>query len=483
MIMNRQILFLLFLIINGSIVAQNTYDNFKKYSKAELTEDLLFLKIKLVEAHPGLYWYSSESDFTEAYQEIEKSLNDNMSELQFLKLVGKLNNTIKCVHSDIRPSSNYNSFWKDSVKLIPLNIRKVKSGFIVAQNLSEHIELRFGTKIISINNTPIGEIIAQLLPYIPSDGDNLTRKYDALKRGFYRYYSYYINATSESFKLVYENENGKRLSIVVDGIKKKIFDERRISLRNLSNQSPPISSQYIDSNSTAILKVSSFRHDLMEKSDINFENYITDFFKQLKNRKTEHLIIDLRDNGGGYSEYGAILYSFLSDTSFQYCKNQIVTTNKSIEGIEYDIPETFQGFPKGIAFENGQYKWPLHSVLGWRKPSDFNFSGKVYFLINGGCASTTSEFASLARSNELGIFVGEEVGGCYAGNSGGVLGWIELPNTKLKVRIAMVKYEITMTKSINKQGVIPDFEIEYSELDITEGKDLEMEYVMKKIKN
>ena len=220
----------------------------------------------------------------------------------------------------------------------------------------------------------------------------------------------------------------------------------------------------------------------MKKNSIVFKDYISTCFKQLKETKTENLIIDLRDNGGGYSEYGAILYSFISDTSFEYCKNQIVTTNKLIKGIEYDIPETFKGFPIGIVLENGQYKWPKHSVLGWRSSAKNHFTGTLYFLINGGCASTTSEFASLAHSNGIGVFIGEEVGGCSVGNSGGVLGWFELPNTKLKVRMAMVKYEIAEGHGMNRSGVLPNFKIEYTIQDIMNNKDLEMEFALQKIK-
>ncbi len=158
------------------------------------------------------------------------------------------------------------------------------------------------------------------------------------------------------------------------------------------------------------------------------------------------------------------------------------TTNKLIEGVDYDIPETFHGYPEGIVLENGQYKWPNHSVLGWREPAALNFNGNIYFLINGGCSSTTSELASLARSNNIGTFIGEEVGGSYAGNSGGILGWFELPNTKLKVRMAMVKYEITESPVKNKQGVIPDFKVFYSIEDIIKGNDLEMALALLKIK-
>ena len=136
---------------------------------------------------------------------------------------------------------------------------KVKSDYVVYQNLSPHAELHFGTKIISINGTPIGEVVEYLMPFIPADGNNKTRKYNALKRGFYRYYSYYVNSASKTFNIVYETANGETQTAVAHGISKASFDTKRKSSEKSND--PPLSFQILDNNSTAILKVSTFRSD------------------------------------------------------------------------------------------------------------------------------------------------------------------------------------------------------------------------------
>lgn len=480
---NKLYMLTLFVLISCTdMTAQQEYDNLKKYSNEELKEDVFYLKRLLTEGHPGLYWYSSQNDFEKSFNQIVNSLNDSLTELEFLNKVALLNNVIKCSHSDIRPSNDYNDFWKDSVNLIPFNIMRVNSDYFIYQNLSDHKELHFGTKLISINDIPIEEIVKHLLPYIPSDGDNQTRKYHALKNGFYRYYSYYRNSTTKEFKIRYENEDGKSSEILTEGLKKVAFDEKRMALNQAHSKQSPIVFEVLDSNSTAVLKIRSFRSDLMEKKQIVFEDYIQECFEQIQNSKTKNLIVDLRGNGGGYSEYAAVLFSFLTDSTFQYCKKQTVTTDRLIDGIDYDIPKTFNGFPEGIIFKNGQFIYTKHSVLGWRKPSEPSFSGNVYFLIDGECSSTTSELASLAQDQNIGTFIGQEVGGCFMGNTGGVLGWFELPNSKLKVRIGMVKYEMVNSQVLNKQGVLPDFEVNYTVEDIIQGNDLEMKVAFEEIK-
>lgn len=448
-----------------------------KFSKAQLTEDVDYLREMLIKCHPGLFWHSTEAEFEKAIAALRASLTNEMTELEFLAEVAKLNSVIKCVHSDIRPSAAFNNYWKDSVLLIPINIEKVGSDFFIHQNLSDNSALKYGTKIIAINDDPIETIVEQLLPYIPADGDNQTRKFDALKRGFYRYFSYYINSKSDEFKITIENNDEKHSDINIKGLTKAEYDHTR---KTMQIDLLPVEFKMLDPL-TAVLTIRSFRSDLMEKHQIVFKDYIQECFEKLKKQNNQYLIIDLRGNGGGYSEYAAELYSYLTNTAFRYCKRQTVTTDHLIEGVEYDIPKTFAGFPEGIIKENGEFIWSNHSVLSWRQPAENHFNGKVYFLIDGGGSSTTSELASLAKSNNIGTFVGEEVGGTYVGNSGGILGWIELPNTKLRVRIAMVKYEIAGNEKSARNGVLPDLEIEYTIKEMLEGTDLEMRAVLQEI--
>jgi hypothetical protein len=60
-------------------------------------------------------------------------------------------------------------------------------------------------------------------------------------------------------------------------------------------------------------------------------------------------------------------------------------------------------------------------------------TGNLYFLINGGSASTTAEFTAVAHSNKLGIFIDTETGGAYEGGNGGSFLHFKLPNSCIAV--------------------------------------------------
>lgn len=464
---------------------QSNYTPNKKYNSKELIEDFYYLISTLHKAHPALYWHTPSLKFHALSADYMMAIRNKktLTENEFLHYAAHLNNAIRCVHSDIRPSDAFDKWWRENALLIPFNIISFNNKYYIYQNYSDRKALTSGSEVLTINGQSINTITDSLFHYITSDKANETRKKNALTGGFYRYYYYYIQNTSPTYTITFiPFGSTEKKTITVKGIKKRVLDERRDSINSLSPPEPPISTSFIDSLNTAILKISTFRNDLFESSGIVYQNYLDSVFTIIKQKRKENLIIDLRDNGGGYSEYGVVLLSYLTNKNFTYCRNQWLTTDKLLPNIKYDIPETFGDFPNGIVREDGGYKWKKHSILGTRKPAENNFTGKVYFLINGGCVSTTSEVASVAKENQMGIFIGEEVGGTYAGDNGGVLGWVELPNTKIRARIAMVKYELAVTGDNDGHGVMPDYYAMPNIEEFIKGKDVAMEKALQLIK-
>ncbi len=450
------------------------------FTPKALNQDFEYLIQQLKKAHPALYWYTTAQEFELFCQGIRSRITTPSNEFDFLRKIALLNAKIKCVHSDIRPSHQGQEWLNIRKNLIPINILKSGNRFYVSENRSEDGIPGFGTEIISINRQPVQEIITSLLPYIPADGDNETRKYYALSRAFNKYFAIYSLPLAKSFLVEYVNQEGKIDTIRLQAISKSDFLNKRKA--NKQKTSAPVSFEQIHEKKAAILRIPTFRHDLMDKAGINFKEYLKQVFKTLDNDNTQFLIVDLRNNGGGYSEYGAQLCSFLVPSDFTYCRKMTLNTNQLLPEITYDIPETFEGFPEGIQSKNGEFTWPYHSVLGVREVNKYRFRGKVFILINGGCVSTTSEVVSILKFHKTGQFIGEEVGGSYRGDSGGVLGWITLPNTRIRVRMAMVKYILGLEENITaKKGVVPDFSVSPTIDDLKSGRDPVLEFALSKI--
>jgi hypothetical protein len=76
------------------------------------------------------------------------------------------------------------------------------------------------------------------------------------------------------------------------------------------------------------------------------------------------------------------------------------------------------------------------------------------------------------------LFVGEECGAGYYGNTSGLMPTLTLPLTKLRIRIPMVRYHMAVSGyGYPDRGIIPDYPFTRTIQDHLKGKDTEMEYV------
>lgn len=417
--------------------------------------DLDVLRNKIVSLHPGLFWHNTPESVDSLFNGLKTQVNKPLSSIEFYQIAAQANSAIKCVHSDIRPEEAYYKTWKDSAHIIPFGLRRVGGRYLVNQSYTHDVP--DGVQIHSINGKSIEEIVVQLLPYIPADGSNLTRKYAALHLSFSKYYSLFIEPNQTTYHITYIQQSDAK-KVTIQGISPNQYWQHTDSVRT-QHTPRPIALDIRPKDNSAILTVSSFRNDLMNRFGIDYPTMLDQMFKEINRAGVKHLVIDLRNNGGGYSEYGAQLLEHLTDSPFTYCYGMELLTDGSDTTLRYDIPETFKGFPQGLDTTGIPYRWSTHSVLQLRKPADDVFKGSVYFLINGGCVSTTSEVATVAHRLNLGTFIGEEVGGSFVGDCGGIMSWFKLPNSRINVRLALVKYVMAYDSPFGHFGVQPDHKV------------------------
>lgn len=123
-------------------------------------------------------------------------------------------------------------------------------------------------------------------------------------------------------------------------------------------------------------------------------------------------------------------------------------------------------------------KEQYNSTLARQYPEKNRFTGKIYFLVNGGSASTTAEFAAVAHSHGLGVFVGEETAGNYTGDNGGEFIALTLPKTGIQVQIPLLYYDNAVRPPAREgRGTIPDYVVPYNIKDVLSGTDTQLNFV------
>jgi C-terminal processing protease CtpA/Prc len=312
-------------------------------------------------------------------------------------------------------------------------------------------------------------IIRQLLAAIPSDGYNESEKTLLLQHKFAEWYRSICEVT-ERFHLAVRTGQGEK-EYMLNGVNSTVFP------LPASLQGERLSLQVQDS--LAVLTIRSFAKSEIKAAGQHYKSFLRKAFKKLNDQQVPYLVLDVRYNTGGTDAYAALLCSYLMNTPYRYW-NRIEVTKAFAESIK-GLPRVIYGKPTPT---DSLYQWQKSRFTREfdfyepQKPAKYNYQGKIYVLINGLCLSSCSDLTAVLSHHKRAIFVGQETGGGYQGNTSGLMPKVALP-TGLTVTVPLLKYTTAVDPGVNYgRGTMPDHPVAPTLQEVIEGIDVEMKYVL-----
>nr|WP_281502439.1 S41 family peptidase [Arenibacter sp. S6351L] len=237
----------------------------------------------------------------------------------------------------------------------------------------------------------------------------------------------------------------------------------------------------MDSIKSGVLTVNSFGLDPKE-----FKSRLVDLFKDIKKKRVSNLILDIRQNIGGYRINAINLFSFLTEKPFKQriSESTVTDTLPKKRYVIHSMADYNEFFKRYFASaEKKVGRWILtkdhaqEEMIPYKKP----FKGKVYVLIGGNTFSAASAFALNAKNCQEITLVGNETGGGYYFHTAQYSALYKLPNSKIMVRVPFVKIDkYVLDKTVPKgSGVLPDIEVELTVEDLIDGIDSQLDYIVK----
>lgn len=412
-----------------------------------LKQDFTFFREALQKEHAGLYRYKSKMELDKLFDSCFATLNHPMTQLEFGKPIMFVISSLEDGHTGTNIPRLLMNYYNENTKMFPVYVFFIKKkAYVLCSRIKE---LTAETEILSIDNKPISEIKEELLQYLPSDGKIETKKNQTLNNGAFSFIYNWIFGNKNSFVVRYKTKQGE---IETTNINAHFVKDFECDNGNGLSNTRDLQLDFPQDN-TALLTIKTFDDNRLSGKQ-NFIDFLSTSFKEINSKRISNLIIDLRGNAGGADEYGALLYSYLANKPFKYFSTIESSTSKL------------------------QLKENL--LLGIQQPQNNSFNGKVLFLINGLCFSTTADFCSIAKSNNRGKFIGEETGGGYYGNTSGQITTIELPNSKITVNIPKFKYVNDVKKAkYSDRGIIPDYAIIPTISEVILHKDVQLNFALK----
>ncbi|MEM6343897.1 MAG: S41 family peptidase [Bacteroidota bacterium] len=216
----------------------------------------------------------------------------------------------------------------------------------------------------------------------------------------------------------------------------------------------------------ALLKVKSFQP---EKA-LSYRKFLANAFKQLQDQKVQALLLDLRDNGGGYPEATWQLLRYLIDEPVQASLVEYAMVDQIPAPHDFEEEMFFKHFHRQKkVFVDSMFE--IKGAQRILKPYKKAYRGPLYVLMNAASASATGEFLGQLKTHTEAVFMGEEAGSNPVSQSASDLLKLTLPNSKIRVVIPAIQSISRVDFPNDGHGIRPDVECIPSIESVLAGED------------
>lgn len=484
---------LIFFGLSSCVATKNANYQFnQKYSSQAVKEDLATLKEIFTHRHPALHWHISKDSLDAMYSQIYNSITDSLTEKQARNKIASWVNYIRCGHTSVRFSKQYNKeASKHIYPMFPLLLKvwDKDSVVVLARYNLQDSALHRGAKITAINNIPNQEYLKKMYSVMSMDGLEENFKAQIITGNFPLWFKNsfavdslvkvdFIDSTGEAktafLKSLMPTKKSKATKDTANSKQAKAVkvprnERRKLYLNSLRNL------QIDTANSTAFIKLTTF-------SGGKLRSFFKQTFATINELELNNVVFDIRENGGGRVNNAIQLTRYLKQEPFKVADTVAAVKNtfKHTKHIKF-----MGGYLFAMQFGSRTMKDGLMHTRTYEKhfhkPKTKNFfKGKVYIVQGPLSFSAATMFSSWLKNQSNVTIVGEPSGGGFYGNSAMFLPRIYLPNTKIRVGLPLYKVVLGSSR-IKGFGVPPDVYIPSNSEAIRKGIDLKMKWVRDKV--
>lgn len=412
-------------------------------TKQQASDDIDYFFNQAKQIHPNLYFRISETELLRCVELTKTEIPDSISIEDFSRKMVRLANLIGDGHTRVYfPYTLQKRFRKEPV-VLPFRIRLRDDAIVVDSSFTPN--LRCGDTIRSLNGISSARLWG-LLGLVGGDVERV--KVDNLEK----YFSYF-------FFMEYRFVD----SIAVEVFRDNTLLSVNVGLRKYNGGNPhPKYSFRLLADSIGLITLNSF----YAINKWHYLHFLDSTFEFINSRGIDYLVIDLRNNGGGNSYYGALLLPYIDVTTYRFNRFYAIKTSKPekkhmrkrfFKWYYYPLYPLafFSRMGRTLLFKRNGTLTELQTKDSRLKAHGNPYSGKVFLLTSGTTYSAAADFVVAFRYAQRGLVVGDTLGQPYAGYIDKIP--VQLPESKLLGGVSYTKYEFIGTTGENlHKGVEPD---------------------------
>lgn len=403
------------------------------FSREEVVADIDYA-IKIVEeVHPNMYTKIEKGTFIARANSLKDLLPLKVSDVEAYKTLRKTFSQIGDGHTGGGWSFFFNRMALFFRKTLPYKIEIINERLFVAKNYFYRDTIPVGSEIIEINGKPSKQClleIEELLSY-----ESVAFRNSLL--GSPLFWGLWNNFGS--FEITYKAPNENELKTVNSsgGLISKLLAFSESAGKDFFYKVLPDNIGYMEFNSFKDLD--------------KFKLFLDSTFRSIQANNVNHLIIDIRKNGGGNSSLGDELMQYISKRDFKMVDSCTIKLSSEL------INKGYFNWLDSTKRIGGSLYNSYDTAKVALRDNPLRFNGKTYLLIGGATFSSAAMLASSFQCYNVGEIIGSETGGLTA--CFGDVYSFELPNTRLDMGVSY-KVFFNACGIDNGRGVIPNYVIE-----------------------
>ncbi|MCX6315952.1 MAG: S41 family peptidase [Bacteroidetes bacterium] len=452
----------------------------EKIDRQDAIYDIKFFRELLDDAHPSLHEYISTQRLNTIFDSIMASVPDKLPLRELFHKLTFITNEIGCSHTTTQLPASIDDTLFNRKLFFPFPTILIENKLYINSDQT----LDHGTQILTVNGRSATSLLDSLALYNSVDGFHRQTQKEAAAADFA--YEYYMRfGCPDKFELVTREKDGKAETHIFEPVTLREWNERFDARYYFDAEDVTYHFRINEEKKYAVLRIADFNLG-SDNSEAAFEHFLKNNFQLLSFRKdVKDLIIDLRENTGGWLYNCFLLNSYLSPKPFD--EYQDVTTRISTIPYKsylvettgtYDTAEIRESLEEEfLARTSNGYRIPDSLIKKWA-PDKYRFTGRVYIITNHAVSSAASYFTWMAQTYSDAKVVGVETsGGTYNSNGFHMLKY-QLPQTFIRIRFPYARLQYHSDRSGRGRGVLPDYVKPDSDESFSENEDLQIKFII-----
>jgi hypothetical protein len=472
------ILFVVTMAGVGCSATRQSFDPQRKYPATKLQKDYHIFRSVLEESHPSLYWFTPKDSMDRYFDEGYRRIHDSLSEPEFRNVLSYVVSKIHCGHTAIKYSKQYNRYIDTAkIKLFPLSFKVWGDSMAVTANLNRKDSiLKFGTIVTGIDGYSARQLTDTFMDFLPSDGNSINGKFQALSnRGTFGTLYRNVIGMKDEIAVTYLDSIGMEQIVRVP-----VFDPGKTDTAKAVKMpakakeeirySAIFGSRYVQIDTTlssAYMTVHTFARGN------RLRPFFHKAFRELDRRNIQHLVIDVRTNGGGDAGISTLLTRYLVRKKFKLADSLYAIRRSSHYSKYIQWQPFYWSLMQFVTHrkKDGRYHFGYFERHYFKPKKRHHFDGDIYIITGGNSFSATTLFVKALQGQQNVKVIGEETGGGSYGNTAWMIPDVVLPNTKIRFRLPMFRLVMDPAMVKDGRGILPDIEVAPTRESIRRGID------------